>query len=422
MEMTEILNDALALDDFTLLFNSGVLNSAQVQIMVNEGVQEFVLKHHSRTIFKLKCNGRKNGMLKTYIYVDGKRREVLAHNEEEMNQKLFNHYKEKDEQSTTFGEGFEKLMNYKKYCLDCSSNTIADDRNRYKHISEEIKNTPLHLVSEEMIRRWIVTELLTLVPKRDRLKRFIQLFSQVFEFGIIKHYCSFNPVKFISAREYYKKCDNTQKKDEEKAFSKEELALLERDAQEKLDNPRVLMSLLAAETGMREGELASLQKNDVLDDYIHVHSQQIKIEDERTDRTKKYKFERVPYTKDERLHPHNGRFVPLTDKAKKVIKLASRIEGDSEYVFHDKDKNEMVTTDSYNLNLRKRCKRLGCGCTNNHAFRMAFNSRLINLGLSAADRALILGHEVQTNEASYSLVDNRTLEEIKSRVTKGEAL
>ena len=76
MEMTEILNDALALDDFTLLFNSGVLNSAQVQIMVNEGVQEFVLKHHSRTIFKLKCNGRKNGMLKTYIYVDGKRIKV----------------------------------------------------------------------------------------------------------------------------------------------------------------------------------------------------------------------------------------------------------------------------------------------------------------------------------------------------------
>lgn len=422
MEMTETLNDAFAKDDFTLLFNSGVLKSAQVQIMINEGVQEFVLKHHSRTIFKLKCNGRKNGMLKTYIYVDGKRREVLARDEDEMNQKLFKHYKEKDEKSTTFGQCFEKLEDYKLNCLDCSTNTIADDRGRFKHISEEIKNTPLHLLSEETIRRWIVTELLPLVPKRDRLKRFIQLFNQVFEFGLIKHYCSFNPVKFISAREYYKKCDNTRKKDEEKAFSKEELALLEKDAQEKLDNPRVLMSLLAAETGMREGELASLQKTDVLDDYIHVHSQQVKIEDERANRSKKFMFKSVPYTKDERLHPHNGRFIPLTDKAKKVIELALRIEGDSEYVFHAKGKCEMVTTDSYNLNLRKRCKRLGCGCTNNHAFRMAFNSRLINLGLSAADRALILGHEVQTNEASYSLVDNRTLEEIKSRVTKGEAL
>ena len=68
--------------------------------------------------------------------------------------------------------------------------------------------------------------------------------------------------------------------------------------------------------------------------------------------------------------------------------------------------------------LRKRCQRLGCGCTNNHAFRMAFNSRLLDLGLSAAERALILGHEVQTNEAHYSLVDNRTLEDIKSKLQK----
>ena len=130
----------------------------------------------------------------------------------------------------------------------------------------------------------------------------------------------------------------------------------------------------------------------------------------------------VPYTKDERLHPHNGRYIPLTEKAKKVLELANKIEGESEYVFHDKGKSEMVTTDSYNLNLRKRCQRLGCGCTNNHAFRMAFNSRLLELGLSAAERALILGHEVQTNEAHYSLVDNRTLEDIKSKLTKREAL
>ena len=424
MEMTETINNALALDDFTLLFNSGVLKSAQVQIMVNEGVQEFVFKHHSRTIFKLKCKGRKNGMLKTYIYVDGKRREVLARDEEEMNQKLFKHYKETDEQSTTFGQTFEKLMDYKQKCLDCSSNTIADDRGRYKHISEEIKNTPLHLLSEEMIRRWIVSYLLTMKPKikRDRLKRFLQLFSQVFEYGIIKHFCTYNPMKFISAREYYKKCDNTKKKDEEKAFSKEEIALLEADAQDKLGNPRVLMGLFSAETGIREGELASLHISDIHGDYIHVHTQQIKEENLDKNRKKKFIFKEVPYTKDERLHPHNGRYIPLTEKAKKVLELANKIEGESEYVFHDKGKSEMVTTDSYNLNLRKRCQRLGCGCTNNHAFRMAFNSRLLELGLSAAERALILGHEVQTNEAHYSLVDNRTLEDIKSKLTKREAL
>ena len=51
---------------------------------------------------------------------------------------------------------------------------------------------------------------------------------------------------------------------------------------------------------------------------------------------------------------------------------------------------------------------------------MAFNSRLIDLGFVASERALILGHEVQTNEAHYSLTDKRRLEELKKRITKKE--
>ena len=75
----------------------------------------------------------------------------------------------------------------------------------------------------------------------------------------------------------------------------------------------------------------------------------------------------------------------------------------------------MVTKDSYILNLRRRCRRLGCIPTNNHAFRIAFNSRLIEMGFSSSDRALILGHEVQTNEAHYSLTDSRRLEDISKK-------
>ena len=51
---------------------------------------------------------------------------------------------------------------------------------------------------------------------------------------------------------------------------------------------------------------------------------------------------------------------------------------------------------------------------------MAFNSKLIELGFSASDRALILGHEVQTNEAHYSLTDKRRLYDIKDRFNKKE--
>ena len=86
------------------------------------------------------------------------------------------------------------------------------------------------------------------------------------------------------------------------------------------------------------------------------------------------------------------------------------------YVFHEKGKVAPISKDSYEQNLRKRCKRLGTLPKNNHAFRIAFNSKMIELGFSAADRALILGHEIQTNETHYSLTDKRRLEDIRARM------
>ena len=96
----------------------------------------------------------------------------------------------------------------------------------------------------------------------------------------------------------------------------------------------------------------------------------------------------------------------------------------------------MITEDSYNQNLRKRCQRVVRQIrnnkdldddskrvvenmpTNNHAFRVAFNSKLIDLGLNARERALILGHAVETNERFYSKRDERTLESIASRLAR----
>ena len=73
------------------------------------------------------------------------------------------------------------------------------------------------------------------------------------------------------------------------------------------------------------------------------------------------------------------------------------------------------------MRLRRKSKRLGCIPTNNHAFRMAFNSRIIEIGFSPSDRALILGHEVQTNETHYSLTDKRRLNNIKERIKNEES-
>ena len=75
---------------------------------------------------------------------------------------------------------------------------------------------------------------------------------------------------------------------------------------------------------------------------------------------------------------------------------------------------------SYAQFLNRTCKCLGTLPTNNHAFRIAFNSRLIELDFNPSNRALILGHEVQTSENHYSIADKRRLENIKTRIRASE--
>lgn len=408
-------NTTLRMRDIQLLLNCSV-GPAKVNEMITLAKREFVMTHHSRDIFRMPPNSSwKSGCYKTYVYVDSKRKELTASTKDRLIEKLYDFYYEAENREKTLEQVFEMLMDYKQNCLNRRDKTISTDRNRFKHVPRELLAKKIIDITDEDIRRFIVSVLLPKNPKPAFIKRMLETLSSVFEYGIKKKVCFENPVRYIDAQDYYKHCDQEVKTDEEKAFSIEELARITADAENYLDNPRVLMSLLAKETGMRVGELAALHVEDVQDDFIHVHRQQIKVSEGTHNR-----LVEVGYTKDERMHPHNGRFIPITDEARRVIGLAMAIPGDSPYLFHEKNCSKMVPTDGYAQNLRKRCRRLGCIPTNNHAFRMAFNSRMIELGFSASDRALILGHEVQTNEAHYSLTDKRRLDRIKDRLNKEE--
>ena len=56
---------------------------------------------------------------------------------------------------------------------------------------------------------------------------------------------------------------------------------------------------------------------------------------------------------------------------------------------------------------------MGINTSNNHAFRVALNGRLVDANLDARDRSLVLGHSIQTNEKHYSFSDRRKAERIK---------
>lgn len=83
--------------------------------------------------------------------------------------------------------------------------------------------------------------------------------------------------------------------------------------------------------------------SDIGDKFIHIHRQQLKS----TDESGKEIFYEVGYTKDERTHPHGGRFFPITDEIRFVLELAKKLPGKkSDYVFHDKE-GKAPSKDSY---------------------------------------------------------------------------
>lgn len=408
-------NTSLPMEDLQLILSHG-MESAKVKDMLAMAKRNYVLSHHTRKIFQMApSKSWKNGCYKTYIYVDSGRKEITASTEEKLIEKLYKFYWEADKKVRCLSNVFDLYMDYKKYCLDRCDHTIEADRNLFKNISQKLLETDVNDISDEDIQKFIVSDLLPKNPKQNTFNRILQLLRAVFDYGIRRKICFENPMKYIVAQDYYKHCDPKIKTDEEKAFSLEELDRLSMDAGDNLNNPRVLIALMAMETGMRAGELVAFHVEDVLDEYLHVHRQQVTIKSE-----KGLDYVEVLYTKEERLHPNNGRYIPITDEIRRIIELARAIPGESPYLFHDVGESGMIKKDSYELNLRRRCKKLGCVPTNNHAFRMAFNSKLIEMGFSSADRALILGHNVQTNEAHYSLTDKRRLDRIKRRLNKEE--
>lgn len=171
--------------------------------------------------------------------------------------------------------------------------------------------------------------------------------------------------------------------------------------------------LFAIETGVRAGELCALKWEDIREKSIHIHSQQLLDKDENG-----YIYTLVPYTKNEKGDSEDGRDFPLTIKIAELLneikEKQEKLGIKSEFIFCHED-GTWIKTKGYETFLRRLCRSQGLTVTNNHALRMSLNSNvLLPMGISAADRAAMLGHSVQTNLKFYSYAQKDYIENIKN--------
>lgn len=406
--LEEILQSGLSLTpDLLLSLSQGAGNADMMVMMLAKKKKEYVDSVHHAAITQIQ-KGAKKGRWKTYVGTP--RKGVERKSEKDLYDYLYEYYTAKNRKEPTFREVFSERLDFLVKKKNRSENTAGTYWSVYnRFVTKAFGDKPISKITEDDVLEMFRNVTQKNHPKPEALKKAVQHVKATFEFARKQKYCTSNPAVYLDPQDYYKDCDLNKKTDDEKEFSEKELSLLSDDLMKHTDNPRALMGLLAKETGMREGELAAIHRSDVDDEYIHIHRQQV-LKKKQNGQSQRY-YE-VTYTKDERMHPHGGRKFPVTDQIRKIVELADKIPGKSEYLFHDPGNAEPVKKDTYCKYLHKHCKKLGFETTNNHAFRMALNSRMIAKGLSPADRALLLGHSVETNERHYSLADPRRLEDI----------
>lgn len=402
-----------SLSDLSLL--TGLEERELVETMLSKAKRQYVLNCHTQAISQLRSSDPyKDGVWKTHVYVEGKRRTIQRKTEDEIYTYLYNFYKSSAE-ITTLEDVFNMLIHHKE-TLGRTQQTISEDKRRFGYLDEKIKKMPITEITEEDIRKWIVKSFLPRNVKQENLKKMIQLLKAIFTYGRSKRYLRDNPAEFIDYHDYANQCDTSTRTNEERSFSEEDLAALKTYAIKHKSNPHAVAMLISMQTGMRAGELASLKTSDISDGYIHVHSQQVRRRTEEGHQ----QFTYAGYTKNERHNPKGGRYIPITEECKDALTIAEELPGTSEFVLHGKD-GSPIQKDSYEQYLRRVCKKLGIEITHNHAFRVAFNARLIADDIDGNDRSLILGHSMQTNERHYSFSDQRRLDRIKQKMTSKQS-
>ena len=107
----DIDSSPLRMSDIMVLFNSGVFESAEVNDMITNAKRKYVTDHHSQAITQLHSKNKyKDGNWKTYVYVDGNRKEVVRKTEEELYEFLYQFYKDLERTVLTFEDAFRLLI------------------------------------------------------------------------------------------------------------------------------------------------------------------------------------------------------------------------------------------------------------------------------------------------------------------------
>lgn len=354
-------------------------------------------------------------------------RKIKGASYESLLNKLYAHY---SDGLTNFSVGmiFKAAIQEKEMTENPSPNTIRKDNADFaRFISDDFARKDIRYITDIDIKKYCQAWVTKEHPKKKAFLSFKGTLNLIFNYAKRHRIIDVNPLESVSNKPYIKSCDTAKAKPEDKILSPEEIEALVTEVRRRMTTIKYgryyingYAMLFAIETGVRIGELCALKWEDIKEDRIHIHSQQL---NDKQPGGRVYYL--VPYTKNEKGESEDGRDFPLTLKIKSILDelkaLQEELDIHSEFIFCHED-GEWIKTDAYVTFLKRLCSSLRLKVTNNHALRMSLNSNvLIPLGISVADRAAMLGHSIETNLKFYSFAQKGYLGTVKDLLDNNSA-
>lgn len=353
--------------------------------------EKAVAQVHSQKIAK-----GSDGRWRTYVYKDGKRKQIAKSTKEGVIDYLYSFYFKEEEWA--FRDLFKEFLEYKKVFV--SDNTIVKNEWTYRRYFEDTKFEKLAVksIATEDIAAFLVERIKTLELGRRAYEELFWMVKSAFKYARNKHYISENPMDFIEMRELVKYCKNKRVDPKDRIVSHDEMALItEAIRKRQIKQPTHMASyavMLASLTGMRVGELAALRWDHIDFDTRVMVIDQAEVFDARN------RTYHIEGTKNDKT-----RFVPVTDDIEELLLKVKAVEEQygylTDYVFSDR--NGRVNKNVIGSYSSRMSKAVGCrNAKSIHSFRRTLNSVLKENGVSTTMAASMLGHTEEVNEAHYT--------------------
>ncbi|MGL6197659.1 MAG: tyrosine-type recombinase/integrase [Lachnospiraceae bacterium] len=179
---------------------------------------------------------------------------------------------------------------------------------------------------------------------------------------------------------------------EKEVFSESEIPRI-KDYLDKSDNFYDWGVLLAFETGIRVGELAALEKNDVSSSAIHVTKTEVHYYNEE-------KKKNVVEIQDMPKTDAGNRHIILTEGAKRLIERIQEENPNGKYLFEKAGRR--INYNRFNKRLKKACRVLDIGERTMHKIRKTYGTTLINNNVAESLIAEQMGHaDISTTKKIY---------------------